>query len=97
MINQESLAAIIERDSFCAQEIEIFNLVKEWHGLSGKDDVRHELVDKIRLPLMKLEELFNDVRESNLVSADVILDAIKLKHESNDMELRYRGVLCNFN
>jgi hypothetical protein len=59
--------------------------------------VRHELVDKIRLPLMKLEELFNDVRESNLVSADVILDAIKLKHESNDMELRYRGVLCNFN
>jgi BTB/POZ domain-containing protein 9 len=59
--------------------------------------LRHELVDKIRLPLMKLEELFNDVRESNLVSADVILDAIKLKHESNDMELRYRGVLCNFN
>ncbi len=58
--------------------------------------MRQELVDKIRLPLMKLEELFNDVRESNLVSADVILDAIKLKHESNDMELRYRGVLCNF-
>ena len=45
---------------------------------------------------MKLEELFNDVRESSLVTSDVILDAIKLKHESNDMDLKYRGVLCKY-
>ena len=42
---------------------------------------------------MKLEELFNDVRQSNLVTADTILDAIKLKYESKDMELKYRGIL----
>lgn len=70
--------------------------MKEWHALSGKEEAKSELVDKIRLPLMKLEELLNDVRDSNLVSADVILDAIKMKHESNDTTLRYRGVLCKF-
>ncbi len=42
---------------------------------------------------MKLDELLNEVRGSSLINSDVILDAIKLKHESNDMSLRYRGVL----
>jgi BTB/POZ domain-containing protein 9 len=42
---------------------------------------------------MKMEELLNDVRNSNLISSNVILDAIKSKHESKDMELKYRGVL----
>ena len=42
---------------------------------------------------MKLDELLNTVRESNLINSDDILDAIKLKHESKDMSLKYRGVL----
>lgn len=93
----ESLAAVIERDSFCLPEIDILNLVREWHEQNGFKDsqVKNELVDRIRLPLMKLEELFNDVRQSNLINSDKILDAIKLKHESKDMDLKYRGVLCN--
>lgn len=42
---------------------------------------------------MSLDELLNQVRESGLISSNVILDAIKLKHESTDMSLNYRGVL----
>ena len=42
---------------------------------------------------MKMEELLNEVRESNLINSDDILDAIKLKHQSKDMSLKYRGVL----
>ena len=42
---------------------------------------------------MTLEELLNYVRPSSLVSADTILDAIKSKNESRDMELDYRGFL----
>lgn len=42
---------------------------------------------------MKLEELLKEVRDSNLFAPDTILDAIKLKTESNDMSLKYRGVL----
>jgi BTB/POZ domain-containing protein 9 len=50
-------------------------------------------MSKLRLQLMSLDELLNDVRQSNLLSSNVILDAIKLKHESTDMDLKYRGVL----
>jgi BTB/POZ domain-containing protein 9 len=57
------------------------------------DQPKKELISKIRLPLMKLDELLNQVRESNLISSNLILDAIKLKHESADMSLNYRGVL----
>jgi BTB/POZ domain-containing protein 9 len=59
-----------------------------------KSEPKVELISKIRLPLMQMNELLNEVRGSSLVNADSILDAIKLKHESKDHELRYRGVLC---
>ena len=42
---------------------------------------------------MKLEELLGEVRDSGLFEADTILDAIKVKTKSNDMSLKYRGVL----
>jgi BTB/POZ domain-containing protein 9 len=90
----ESLATIISRDSFSASEIDIFNVVKDWHeNHSCLNKPRLNLIEKIRLPLMKMEELLNEVRESNLINSDDILDAIKLKHESKDMSLKYRGVL----
>lgn len=89
----DSLASIIGRDSFCAPEIDIFNVVKDWHEHNNVKESKAQLIDNIRLPLMKLEELLNEVRCSNLINSDVILDAIKLKHESNDMSLKYRGVL----
>ncbi len=87
------MASIISRDSFSASELEIFNLVKEWHEFANIKEPRTSLIEKIRLPLMKLEDLLNEVRESNLISSDAILDAIKLKTESNDMSLKYRGCL----
>jgi BTB/POZ domain-containing protein 9 len=90
----DSLASIISRDSFCAPELDIFNIVKRWHELNGSlDKPKRELIEKIRLPLMKLDELLNAVRESNLIESNLILDAIKLKHESTDMSLNYRGCL----
>lgn len=91
-LSADSLSTIIERDSFCAQEIDIFNIVKEWHQVN-KCDANIQLIGKIRLPLMQLDELLNQVRLSKLVESDVILDAIKLKHESNGTVLNYRGVL----
>jgi BTB/POZ domain-containing protein 9 len=89
----DSLASIISRNSFCAPEIDIFDIAKEWHEHNNIKEPKLRLIEKIRLPLMKLEELLNDVRESNLIDSDDILDAIKLKHESKDMSLKYRGVL----
>ncbi|CAF0981233.1 unnamed protein product [Brachionus calyciflorus] len=93
-LSSDSLASIIERDSFCAPEIDIFNVVKDWHEMHKcLNEPKLELISKIRLALMKLEELLNQVRLSKLIDSDVILDAIKLKHESNETILNYRGVL----
>ena len=48
----------------------------------------------VRLPLMSMEQLLNDVRGSQLVCADAILDAIKVKNESAYVNLKHRGLLC---
>ena len=50
----------------------------------------------LRLSLMSLDELLNVVRPSTLVSPDAILDAIKVKNECKDMELKYRGYLSKY-
>ena len=89
---QSALEGIISRDSFCAAEIEIFRSVQQW-AEQNPDEPLEGIVSKVRLPLMNLEELLNCVRPSSLVSADAILDAIKVKNESRDMQLKYRGCL----
>ncbi|RNA10306.1 BTB POZ domain-containing 9 [Brachionus plicatilis] len=92
-LSSDSLSSVIERDSFCAPELHIFSLVREWHELNKCAEAKPQLISKIRLPLMQLDELLNQVRLSKLIDSDVILDAIKLKHESNESVLNYRGVL----
>jgi len=92
-LSADSLAAILGRDSFSASEIDIFGVVKEWHELNGLAEPHQSLVEQIRLPLLRLDELLRQVRDSSLFRPDTILDAIRLKTESNDMSLRYRGVL----
>lgn len=51
------------------------------------------IVSKLRLPLMKLNDLLNVVRPSGLLSADAILDAIRDQQEKKSGELTYRGFL----
>lgn len=90
-------------------EVEIFRAVLRWwrhnypengpltDALSG--ETAHELnsvLEAVRLPLISLSELLNEVRPSNLVSADAILDALKVRTESRDSNLPYRGQLCSF-
>ena len=54
------------------------------------------IITSIRLPLMTIEELLNDVRGSSLVCSDALLDAIKVKNESRNINLKYRGFMCKF-
>lgn len=52
-----------------------------------------EVMAAVRLPLMTLTEMLNVVRPSGLVSPDDLLDAIKTRSESRNMDLNYRGML----
>lgn len=83
---------VLSRDSFCAPEIEIFKAVRRWAEVNPEADLP-SVMSAVRLPLMSLEELLNVVRESGLVSSDVILDGIKVKTTKRDTELLYRGSL----
>lgn len=108
-IQQGTLCDLLRRDSFCVAEVEIFRAVQRWwqfnsHFTESSSDIpaasTSETTDElggvlqaVRLPLISLSELLNEVRPSNLVSADAILDALKLRTESRDSDLPYRGQL----
>ncbi|KAI0227876.1 BTB/POZ domain-containing protein 9 [Lamellibrachia satsuma] len=91
-LSPSAVKDIISWDAFCASEIEIFHAVQSWVGRNPESDATR-ILHSIRLPLMSLDELLNVVRPSNLLAPDSILDAIKTKTESRDMELGYRGFL----
>jgi len=90
---QSALRELTSRDSFCAPEIDIFRAMQQWAERNADQQLTLSAMSTVRLPLISLDDLLNIVRLSNLISADAILDAIKLKNECKDMELNYRGFL----
>lgn len=94
-LSPSALKAIISRDSFCAPEVHIFQGVYEWveRNADLTPEQIQEILSQIRLPLISLSDLLNVVRPTGLISPDQILDAIKAKNESRDMDLQYRGYL----
>ncbi|KAG0713222.1 BTB/POZ domain-containing protein 9 [Chionoecetes opilio] len=95
---QSALKSIISRDSFCAPEVHIFQGVYEWveRNAGLAPELTQEILSQIRLPLISLSDLLNVVRPTGLISPDQILDAIKAKNESRDMDLHYRGYLSEW-
>ena len=83
---------MISRDSFCANEINIFEAVREWVEKNPGSDV-DDVLSSVRLPLISISDLLNTVRPCKFVTPDRILDAIKSQIESRDIDLKYRGCL----
>lgn len=93
-LSANAVEQMIQRDSLCAPEIDIFKAVREWVRHHPDDTEGAELVmSRLRLPLIKLDDLLNVVRPSGLISSDAILDAIKEQQEKKSVELTYRGFL----
>ncbi|KAJ8289597.1 hypothetical protein GJAV_G00003150 [Gymnothorax javanicus] len=91
-LSKSALLTVVRRDSFAASEKEIFQALCRWCRHNG-DCEAQEVMSAVRLPLMSLTEMLNVVRPSALISPDDLLDAIKARSESRDMELNYRGML----
>uniref|UniRef100_A0A8C6YA44 BTB/POZ domain-containing protein 9 n=1 Tax=Naja naja TaxID=35670 RepID=A0A8C6YA44_NAJNA len=91
-LSKPALLSIVLRDSFAAPEKDIFQALMNWCKHNPKEN-HAEIMKAVRLPLMSLTELLNVVRPSGLLSPDAILDAIKVRSESRDMDLNYRGML----
>lgn len=76
-----TLCDLLQRDSFCVTEIEIFRAVlRWWHHNSYddcvvKEDTTNELnsvLKSVRLPLIPLSELLNEVLPFNFTSRGVL-------------------------
>ncbi|XP_032109221.1 BTB/POZ domain-containing protein 9-like isoform X2 [Sapajus apella] len=94
-LSKTALLNIVLRDSFAAPEKDIFLALLNWCKHNSKEN-HAEIMQAVRLPLMSLTELLNVVRPSGLLSPDAILDAIKVRSESRDMDLNYRGMLSKY-
>jgi len=89
-LSETAVRDIISRDSFCAAEDEIFRAVANW-AKANPDQETRAILAEIRLSLLNIQDILKVVRPTELMPADILLDAIQAKTESKDMELRYRG------
>ncbi|XP_055299673.1 BTB/POZ domain-containing protein 9 [Sitodiplosis mosellana] len=89
-LSQDSLCTLLERDSFFAPEVHIFNAVYDWCKNNPNADIE-TVVSFVRLPLMNLEQLLKIVRPCAILDPDRLLDAIEEKTTSKN--LLYRGAL----
>uniref|UniRef100_A0A8C8DAY3 BTB/POZ domain-containing protein 9 n=1 Tax=Oryzias sinensis TaxID=183150 RepID=A0A8C8DAY3_9TELE len=92
-LSKAALLTVVQRDSFAATEKDIFQALCRWCRHHQDGDHTQEVMSVVRLPLMTLAEMLNVVRPSGLVSPDDLLDAIKTRSESRNMDLNYRGML----
>ncbi|CEF64344.1 BTB/POZ-like domain and Coagulation factor 5/8 C-terminal type domain and Galactose-binding domain-like and BTB/POZ fold domain and BTB/Kelch-associated domain and BTB/POZ domain-containing protein [Strongyloides ratti] len=82
---------IISRNSFLADEENIFITIQKWLSVSKERESFKECLTKhIRLPLLSIECLFGPIRDSKLFDANDILDAIKEKYEKSYTNLNHR-------
>lgn len=92
---KDSLTALLSRDSFYVEEIQIFKAVHGWMECNTDlkpDDIK-EVVSKIRLPLISTIDLLLVVRPTGILDPDTLLDAIAVREQSKIQRLPHRGRL----
>ncbi|XP_042206116.1 BTB/POZ domain-containing protein 9-like isoform X2 [Homarus americanus] len=96
----ESAVCDYLKDALCIANICVIYDMASLYNLTNLKTVCEDFMDKNALPILNHEsfyalspDLLNVVRPTSLISPDQILDAIKAKNESRDMDLQYRGYL----
>ena len=88
-LSESAVKSIISRDSFCAAEVDIFKAIDGW-SKANPGDIGN-ILNEIRLELVTIPDLLKVVRPTELIPADILLDAIQSRTEMRDTDLRYRG------
>ena len=93
-LSEPSLTELLSRDSFYADEVDIFNGVIEWLQFNGKTkEDSQRVLRTVRLNLLNMKELLSRVRPSGFFCPDTILDAIEAKVNVDPLTLNRRGIL----
>ncbi|OQV15078.1 BTB/POZ domain-containing protein 9 [Hypsibius exemplaris] len=88
-----ALREVLVRDSLCASEIDVFDVVREWVLHNNDRDAVPLLSGAVRWSLLSHEDLVNRVRSSNLLPSDDILDILATKmREGNALSHLHRGL-----
>ncbi|CAH1390251.1 unnamed protein product [Nezara viridula] len=94
-LSADGLKEIIERDSFYAPEVDIFQMVEAWavaNNMKGMPQLA-DVLSAVRFELMTPRDLFSVVRPTGFVPSDTILDALQLQTNARNSSLKYRGLL----
>ena len=86
-LSESAVKSIISRDSFCAAEVDIFKAIDGW-SKANPGDIGN-ILNEIRLELVTIPDLLKVVRPTELIPADILLDAIQSRTEMRDTDLRY--------
>lgn len=89
-LSEAAVRTVISRDSFCADEVDIFRAVARWAQANPEQEVRG-ILGEIRLSLLSITDILRVVRPTELMPAELLLDAIQSRTDCNDTQLRYRG------
>ncbi|XP_050435293.1 BTB/POZ domain-containing protein 9-like [Adelges cooleyi] len=93
-LSPEAMVKILKRDSFIANELDIFLAVSSW--IKNKEnqldpDCKVNVLSAIRYPLMSVDELTSVVRDSQLVDPNTISDAIQFIKTMPLHKFKFRG------
>ena len=94
LLSQSALCELLERDSFYAQELDIYHGLLKWLDHQKENNVEaRDLLKLIRLQLIPMPSLLQEVRPSGHFRPDDILDAICVAEKGPGTELQQRGML----
>lgn len=98
-ISYEALFGLLQRDTFAADEFDIFNAVRDWYLYNADKPSKamqtnraEKLYNLVRFTLMSQHELLNVVRSANVLSPNRLLDILAEKEKLT--VLPYRAVSC---
>ncbi|XP_034667741.1 BTB/POZ domain-containing protein 9-like [Drosophila subobscura] len=87
LLSKESLEALLPRNTFAEDELNIFQALHNWSRHNQSVDIK-SLVSLVRLPLIAVKDLVGAVRKSGIVESETILEAIDKAIESCNLPYR---------
>lgn len=93
-LGKQALVDLLSRDSFFAPEMDVFSGIQQWMEVNEcSPSDKKELLQVVRLSLIPIDCLLNEVRECKLFDDSDILDAITTaRRQDKQSTLRQRGL-----
>uniref|UniRef100_A0A182JVX0 BTB domain-containing protein n=1 Tax=Anopheles christyi TaxID=43041 RepID=A0A182JVX0_9DIPT len=88
----ESLCRLLDRDSFDAPEVDVFNAVHKWYQARQDNLDQYKVIyDKVRFPLLSHSDLVTVVRPTGVLTPEQLLDVVAQKETVHKLRNRVPG------